>query len=152
LFGLIPTPHRMTSVSIVAKPSCRRSPIAIRSSRPNGTCCGTVAVRLVDLVVVHPVSGPSQHFRPVCLHIDSCVELGHSLFSRAVLTSLNPPQPRGGRACVCLAPAMPKAVAAASAGSGESGAATITIRLCGLGSAAPLSRLFFRSQLAPVRG
>jgi hypothetical protein len=25
--------------------------------------------RLVNLVVVHSVSGPSQHFRPVCLHI-----------------------------------------------------------------------------------
>jgi len=43
LCGSIPTPRRMTTASIVAKPSCRRSPVAIRSSKPNGTCCGMVS-------------------------------------------------------------------------------------------------------------
>src|ERR1019366_2696790 len=28
--------------------------------------------RFVDLGVIYPISGPSQHSRPVCLHIDSC--------------------------------------------------------------------------------
>jgi hypothetical protein len=31
---------------------------------------GEKAAGLVDLAVVHPVSGPFQHFGPVCLHID----------------------------------------------------------------------------------
>src|SRR5438034_8055935 len=55
--------------------------------------------RFVDLVVVHPVSRPSQHFRPVCLHIDSYGGVIPRHFRGSRRAPFLPP-PRGARLCL----------------------------------------------------